>query len=665
MRRLYSWFTRFLPKAIGYQMGDDSSRRTKGLNALLISMFFICLAFTILNSFLFPMQPVILVNAVSTLLALLTLLVFRATGNYQLAAHMAVALIMLCIIGYLHVVHNRYYAFIWIGIVPPIAYYLLNLRSVKVLLILFSAYMLYYLLSGLGKWPPAAFDGQSVLSIAAVTLCITGMLANLVRNRNEVLSELKDVGAQLDAQQRNLRLILDSAAEAIYGTDLEGNCTFCNRRCIEMLGYHDPLDLLGKNMHAQIHHSRSDGTPIPIQECIIYEALLQGKPAHGDQEVFWRADHTPFAVEYYAYPQIKDGDMIGTVVTFTDITERKKKEAEIEYLNCYDPLTGLHNRRCFEANRGKLDIPENLPIAILFADINGLKMTNDVFGHTAGDRLIQKSAEILRQACREPNLIARVGGDEFILFLPQTPPAQAEKIAASIRAGFADAKVEAIRCSISLGVGVKQTATQSMDEVLANAENAMYRDKTMNRKATDKALIDTILETLHARSATEQAHSKAVSDLSLALGKALHLPETDLSKLQRAAYLHDIGKIVLDPSMFSKTVFTDEDMERMQQHSAVGYRILSLFDDTLDLAEYVYGHHEKWDGTGYPRGLNGEQIPLLSRIIAIAESYDRILSKAAQTQPNPAQYALSVIVDRAGTQFDPNLTQVFAQSMAG
>ena len=466
---------------------------------------------------------------------------------------------------------------------------------------------------------------------------------------------------QLAESRENLNLILDSAAEAIYGIDLKGNCIFCNRSCIQMLGYSKQEELLGKNMHWQIHHTRREGTPFPIDDCRIFKAFLKGEGSHVDNEVFWRADGTSFDVEYFSYPQIKNGEITGAVITFMDISERRQKEAEIQYLNCYDTLTGLRNRRCFEENRNKIDIPDNLPLSVIFADINGLKMTNDIFGHAAGDELIKKSSEILQQVCRQNDVVARIGGDEFIILLPNTAEENARKILDRIESGFTVAHIEAIKCSISLGLDIKRNPDQSLDEIMANAENAMYMDKTMNRKFSNKDIIDTIIKTLHTKNPAEKQHSISVSALCSDVGIALHLPETEISKLKRAGYLHDIGKIVLDKEILAKDTLSDEELEKMQQHSAVGYRILNLFDDTLDLAEYVYSHHERWDGTGYPRGLKGEQIPLLSRIISVVEAYDRILSRDNLPLKERKLAALDVIKNGAGTQFDPQIAELFVQ----
>lgn len=476
--------------------------------------------------------------------------------------------------------------------------------------------------------------------------------------------ELEIANRALKESKEEFRLILDSAVEGIYGIDLKGKCTFCNISCIKTLGYHDQTDLLGENMHWKIHHTRPDGTAFPAEECKILNTFIKGQGSHVEDEVLWRADGTFFYAEYFSYPQIKNGKIIGAVITFNDISQRKQTEAEIKYLACYDPLTGLQNRRCFEENSVKIDKVDNLPLAVIFADINGLKMTNDIFGHLAGDELIKKSAEILKRSLREEDLIARIGGDEFVILLPQTTRENAEKMLTRIKSEFMDTRVKAIKCSISLGLDSKQHANEILADIIANAENAMYKEKVLKRNTINQDMIETIIETLHLRSPKEKQHSIAVSKLARELGLALQLRETEISKLARAAYLHNIGKIVVDDDLLNKEILSDEEFEKMQDHPTVGYRILNLFDETVGLAEYVYAYQERWDGSGYPRQLKGQQIPLLSRIIALVEGYNQMLNNGGFSLKEGKEAALQFIKDGAGQQFDPQIVTTFVELLA-
>ncbi len=494
---------------------------------------------------------------------------------------------------------------------------------------------------------------------------VANKMEDLIRNLEAKVRErteaLNSANTTLEESRGQLQLLLDSTAEAIFGIDMEGNCTFCNASCIAMLGYERQEDLLGDNMHTKIHYNYMDGTDYPAEDCKIYKSIWEGRAYKTGDEVFWRADGSSFEVEYNSHPQIKDSVVVGGVITFMDITDRKRKEEEIRYLSCHDVLTGLHNRSCFEKNLCTVDTEKNLPISVIFADINGLKMTNDIFGHAAGDDLIKKAAEILKSSCRADDMISRVGGDEFIIILPNTGRYEAEEVISRIRTGFADAKIAAIKCSISLGIDTKTAVGQSVEVAIANAENAMYHDKTMNREKVNKDLIDTLVETLNARSPRERRHSEIVGFLSGELGKRMGLAELEVEKLIKVGNLHDIGKITLDQSILTKSGLTGEEFERMRQHSVVGYRILNLFDDTLDLAEPVYSHHERWDGKGYPRGLKGEQIPLLSRIIYIVETYDRVLNGEGWNRDTGKSEAIEAIRKGAGTQYDPTITERFVQ----
>jgi PAS domain S-box-containing protein len=167
----------------------------------------------------------------------------------------------------------------------------------------------------------AAFARQpiTVAGYQAFALLAGSIAQFLARKRAEV--------AVLDSEEK-LRLLLDSAAEAIYGMDLQGNCTLANRACLELLGYAKQEDLLGKNLHQVMHHSRADGSPHPMAECRIHQAFRKGERAHLDDEVLWRADGTSFPAEYWSYPVWKSGQMVGAVGTFLDISARRRAEEE-------------------------------------------------------------------------------------------------------------------------------------------------------------------------------------------------------------------------------------------------------------------------------------------------------------------------------------------------
>ena len=151
-----------------------------------------------------------------------------------------------------------------------------------------------------------------------------------IEQRGAHLEELvRSRTTALEAKEQQLRLLLESTAEAIYGIDLRGRCTFCNPACLRLLGYKNAEDLLGKNMHDQIHHSRQDGTIYPVSECRIFRAFRKGEGTHAADEVLWRADGTSFPAEYWSYPQRRGSEIVGSVVTFIDITESKRAEEKL------------------------------------------------------------------------------------------------------------------------------------------------------------------------------------------------------------------------------------------------------------------------------------------------------------------------------------------------
>jgi diguanylate cyclase len=493
-----------------------------------------------------------------------------------------------------------------------------------------------------------------VLIILVLLLCNIILYWNYcTKEKRERAIQLERDNIELKKNKDKLQLILDSTAEAICEIDNKGNFTFCNINCLKTLGYRSKNELLGKNMHMKIHHSYKDGSAMSIYKCEIRRFLKNGEGTNMNEGVFWRANGSSFDVKYSIYPQYKKEKIVGAVVTFEDNTEGKKTEEAIKYLTYHDSLTGLYNKMFFEEELMRLNIERNLPISVIVGDVNGLKLTNDIFGHGAGDKLLKEVASILRNACRADEIIARQGGDEFAILLPNTTQAQSQIIIERIKKQFLEKQVEAIRYSISLGSGTKVSVDQDFQSIIDEADDKMYLEKSIDRKSNNLYQIDTIIEKFHKDRPREKEHAKNVSEISQRIGKALDLSDREIKKLKDAGFLHDIGKMVLDQSIMKDGYdFTEQEKK---QHAVIGYRILNSFDITTDLAETVLTHHERWDGSGYPKGLKGKEIPKTARIIAVAEYYDTML----QNKDISNDEIIKEMKKQSGVKFDPEIINTF------
>lgn len=358
-----------------------------------------------------------------------------------------------------------------------------------------------------------------------------------------------------------------------------------------------------------------------------------------------------------AEPIVIDGEdcLLGIV---QDITERRRAENEIRFLSTYDRLTGLLNRSSFEDRLKHLDAEKQKPVSIIIGDINGLKIVNDALGHENGDRLLKTVADILLKVCRTSDIIARWGGDEFIVLLPNCANEAASQIMEQIRSACNEERNLPVETSVSLGLATLANDCQSIKEVITEAENKMYRRKLLENKSARSAFIISLERTLWTRSHETREHCQRLQEMALTIGRGINLPNSELDNLKLLAALHDIGKIAIPNNILEKPgALSQEEWETIRKHPEIGYRIAVSTPEMAPIAEAILHHHERWDGGGYPLGFKGEEIPLLSRIIAIADAYDVMVNGRPYQTAVDARKAWEEIVRCSGSQFDPVLVE--------
>ena len=301
------------------------------------------------------------------------------------------------------------------------------------------------------------------------------------------ITERKRSEEALRQLSRQNEMVLNSAGEGIFGLDLQGITTFINPAAARMTGW-DIDELSGQRLHDFLHHSKPDGTPYPSEECPIYAVFKTGATLSRDNEVFWRKDGTHFPVEYVSTPIVEGDKILGAVVTFKDITERKALEKKLQYQAFHDPLTDLPNRALFMDRLGHALAragQQASEVAVLFTDLDNFKVINDSLGHKAGDQLLVAVAERLKACLRPVDTVARLGGDEFTLLLEGVTGVSdaarvAERIAQELRAPFA-LEAQEVFATTSTGIAVSSSAQGQPTDLLRHADLAMYRAKSKGK----------------------------------------------------------------------------------------------------------------------------------------------------------------------------------------
>ncbi|HWP96604.1 MAG TPA: diguanylate cyclase [Syntrophomonadaceae bacterium] len=368
----------------------------------------------------------------------------------------------------------------------------------------------------------------------------------------------------------------------------------------------------------------------------------------------------------------------------TDLDSQTRRE--LTRLAGTDLLTGLYNYAYLQEKISEyfLTASETHPLAMIILDIDYFKHYNDIHGHQTGDLLLMMIADILSEKVNHRGFAARYGGDEFVIVLPGTDSATAVKIAEDIREELraqhfpGEVYQPEGRLTISCGIAECPLQARNARDLFKYADQALYRAKSLNKnkvemyysvfdslemKDDEKNLLNsirTLVSVINAKDRYTYGHSERVTNHSLSLAKILDLPEDQMRLLGYAAFLHDIGKIEIDRDVLNKAgSLTLEEWDVLKQHSRWGSEIVKAVPQLYPIVPIILHHHENFDGSGYPAGLQGKEIPILARIIRVTDSYDSMISHRPYKQNLSILAAIEELKANAGTQFDPELVSHF------
>ncbi|MBU4540973.1 MAG: diguanylate cyclase [Firmicutes bacterium] len=478
-------------------------------------------------------------------------------------------------------------------------------------------------------------------------------------------TEREQNAAALYRQKELQKTVMDAIQDGVIATDAAANISYLNPAA-ELASGWQLLDVLGKPFEA-IFPICHEYTREPLTG-LVAQVLEDGQ---GQQitapTVLFNKDGLMIPIETSLAPiRAKNGSIDGVVMVFRDITLSREKKRRIEYLSYHDALTGLYNRRFYEQYFSQKAIKLIHPMAFVMGDINGLKMTNDVFGHTIGDLLLQSIAKTLKLVAGARNQVIRWGGDEFMIVMPGSDLKDAERLVKGIKEQLKDICINGtIEASVSFGMALKKSRDDEPGAVLKKAEEMMYQIKLLESKSMRGTTINALLAALDEKKAETKAHTMRLSDHVMKLAELLALNVEAKNRLILLTMLHDIGKVGIPDHILGKPgSLTEEEWQIMQTHSEIGYRIATNVPELHVVTEEILHHHEKWDGSGYPAGLSGEKIPLNSRILAVVDAYDVMTHDQVYQPARSHEEAIRELRDQAGSQFDPRLVDRFINQLS-
>jgi diguanylate cyclase (GGDEF)-like protein/PAS domain S-box-containing protein len=463
--------------------------------------------------------------------------------------------------------------------------------------------------------------------------------------------------AVTDALGRFESIIEHTPMVAVQGFDING-CIYHWNPVSEKLYGMGLKEVLEKPFHELFLDKKEAGRFLADLKKVFEEGL----PVETREFVIITAGGEKKWVYSSMFPVFEDGRCLEAIRMEMDITERKKVEERLEYLSTHDPLTGLYNRGYFEEAIHRLDTPYSRPVSIIVCDVDDLKLVNDTMGHDKGDDLLKAAAAAIRLPFRTSDIVARIGGDEFAIVLPNTPRDAAERAFRRIEESICqyNRSNPQLPLNISMGVSTSTKPEYTLMDTFKEADSSMYHDKLRKTNSTKNAMVRSLLSTIRNKSLLADDYTDQVKEMAVALGKEIGLSQKELISISILALVHDIGKVgIPDNILYKQGRLLPEERKIIEKHPEIGHRIALASAELASVADYILSHHEWWNGEGYPFGLKQTEIPVVSRIISIVNAYNAMISKRPYREALTHGEAIAEIKKGAGTQFDPELAEKF------
>lgn len=473
-------------------------------------------------------------------------------------------------------------------------------------------------------------------------------LLNIKKELESQKKKLKEQNEILVKSENRNKAILGVIPDLMFIYDSDGRFVDCQAN--------DKLNLL-------LDKSEFIGKYIVdiMPESVGYEAMncIRKTLENGELQSFEYLLSISGETKYFETRMVKSSN-VEVLAIVRDITYQRKEKDLIRKLSYEDSLTGVFNRRYFDEYMSEIE--EYIPISLMMLDVNGLKLMNDAFGHLVGDQLLKSVTNILKTVCPSDSVICRVGGDEFVVIILDIGRDECECLVDSIYENANSKLVNNISISVSIGCHTRSNYDISVRDMFIRAENNMFKNKVLESQSMRHNTVTAIMKTLNEKNIREKNHSEQVSQISGKIAEAMKLSSRVVKKVEMAGLLHDIGKIVVRDDLLNKPgKLTEEEYDEIKRHSEIGYQILKSVDSYASIADDILSHHERYDGQGYPRGLSGNEIPMIARIIAVADAYEAMISDRSYRKGMPKVQAIEEIKRCSGTQFDPEVVKTFLE----